>query len=70
MAHDKSKFFFFRPEIELWQDFFLEIRFNPAKPLRPYVFVIYNQNGCDSYLLGNFALYILHRTKPGFEPRN
>ena len=41
-----------------------------TKPLRPYVFVINSQNGRDSYLLGNLALYIPHRTKAGFEPRN
>ena len=39
-----------------------------TKPLRPYVFVINNQKGRDSYLLGNLALYIPHRAKPGFEP--
>ena len=41
-----------------------------TKPLRPYIFVINNKNGHDLYLLGNLALYIPHRTKPGFEPRN
>lgn len=59
--------------LEPWRVFFLEILFIPpkrTKPLRLNRFVIKNQNRCDSYLLGNFVLYIPHRTKPGFELRN
>ena len=62
MAHDeKSKFLFFRPEIAYGKPktvagfFFVKyflILPKRTKPLRPYVFVINNQNGCDSYLLG------------------